>query len=58
MHLKEINGMSRGTRTRFFTNIRREDDLDDFLFNTWKNELKKELPTFWESISKLHKEEH
>lgn len=58
LHLKEFVGMPRETRTRFFTNIRREEDYNDLMFNMWKSELQKELPSFWESISKLQKEEH
>ena len=55
--MKEFKGMPKETRNRFFTNIRREEDYNDYMFNIWKSELKKELPNFWESISKLHKEE-
>mgnify|MGYP005843359289 CR=1 FL=1 len=27
-----------------------KEELDDFTFNLWKLELKKELPNFWESM--------
>jgi len=38
-------------RTSFFNSIKKEEKLDDQTFNIWKNELLKELPDFWESMS-------
>ena len=58
MQLREFEGMPKDTRTKFLTNIIREEDIDELTFHIWKSELQKELPTFWESISKLQKEEH
>ena len=39
-------------RIKFFEKIKREevDEIDDITFNTWKSELKRELPIFWDSI--------
>ena len=58
IQLREFEGMPKETRTRFLTNIVREENIDDFTFDLWKAELEKELPSFWESISKLQKEDH
>lgn len=27
-----------------------KNDIDEFTFNSWKSELLKELPSFWESM--------
>jgi hypothetical protein len=51
--LKKVEGKSKGTRTKYFKNIKREEDIDDFTFHVWKSELQKELPSFWESLIKL-----
>jgi len=38
--------------TVFVTNTpRKVEGLDDYTFDLWKNELKKELPVFWESMN-------
>ena len=34
----------------FFNRIRRNEDIDSKTFLIWKNELKKDLPIFWESL--------
>jgi len=42
-------------RTKFFRNGRREGEIDESTFTTWKwkTELQKELPSFWESMKKF-----
>jgi len=45
-------------RTSFFMSIKKEEKLDDQTFNIWKNELLKELPDFWESMSESRKRSH
>ena len=44
--------MQKEIRPKFLLNTRRENDIDDSTFNIWKSELQKELPTFWEQVSK------
>ncbi len=45
-------GTSKKTCTVFITNVpRKVEELDDYTFDLWKNELKKELPVFWESMN-------
>ena len=50
--LKKNEGMQKEIRPKFLLNTRRENDIDDSTFNIWKSELQKELPTFWEQVSK------
>ena len=54
MHLKEDNIITPEARS-FFKNIKREEELDDSTFDMWKLELQKDLPTFWESMTRFHK---
>jgi len=39
-------------RTGFFTSSKKKYHVDESTFLTWKNELQKELPCFWESMNK------
>ena len=39
--------------TKFFRNGKKEGEIDDSTFTVWKSELQKELPSFWESMTKL-----
>ena len=50
--LKENKGMQQQTRSKFFMNINREEDIDEYTFNMWKSELQRELPSFWDSMSR------
>ena len=51
--LKKGEGASKEARTKYFRNIKREGDIDDFTFHIWKSELQKELSSFWESLTEL-----
>jgi hypothetical protein len=31
---------------------KQEDDIDEHTFNIWKMELQKELPSFWDAMSR------
>ena len=47
-----MNGYNRvlnTTRNGFF---KKDNAIDDEMFHEWKNELEKEIPTFWEEIVK------
>jgi len=50
---KDNKGMLMENRTKFLRNGKREREIDDSTFTTWKLELEKELPSFWESMTKL-----
>lgn len=54
MYMKNNIDMIQQHRPSFFRTIKREDELDDYKFNMWKLELKKDLPVFWESMTKKH----
>jgi hypothetical protein len=47
--------MRKSSRKRFFTNISKDGDIDEFTFKIWKSELERELPQFWESINESKK---
>jgi len=49
--LKQSNVIIKESRTSFLRSYKKEEILDDKTFNFWKNELQKELPTFWESMN-------
>ncbi len=51
MYMEKDNNLLKDTRTSFLGIIKGEDDLDDSTFSTWRSELEKELPSFWEEIS-------
>jgi hypothetical protein len=53
--MEKNNDLLQDSRTSFFGMIKREEELDDSTFNNWKSELEKELPSFWEGVSSLHK---
>ncbi len=55
MCLSKKNKISKNTRNRIINSLKREDELDEFTFDLWKNELKRDLPNFWESIGDLKK---
>lgn len=48
--MEESSWMSKTKYLKIFRNIRNEADIDEKTFNTWKSELQKELPSFWESM--------
>jgi len=50
MYSKKNIVSTNDARTNFFKN-NREIEMDDQTFNTWKSELQKELPNFWESMN-------
>ena len=41
------------TRDSFFSNFRREEDLDEQTFDMWKGELQNQLPGFWEQMNRI-----
>jgi len=47
----EEKGLTQETRN-FFKNLKREEEIDDLTFDRWKTELQKDLPAFWESMTK------
>ena len=55
MRMKKNNDLLQENRTSFFGMIKREEELDDLTFKDWKSELEKELPSFWEEMSGLHR---
>ena len=50
MHLKGDIKDTGDIHTEFFKDTK-AIELDDSTFNSWKSELKKELPAFWESMT-------
>ena len=50
--MRERSLMLQESRTIFFNNSKKEVEVDESTFNMWKSELKKELPSFWESMIK------
>lgn len=46
---KNIESLHEG-RTSFFGNIKRKEEIDESTFDSWKSELQKELPNFWEEM--------
>jgi len=51
-HLKNDDGMKQFKRSKFIAGFIGEEELDDNTFNMWKSELQKELPSFWDSMSR------
>ena len=49
----EKKGLTPETRS-FFRNFKKEEEIDDYTFDQWKTELQKEIPNFWESMTKGH----
>lgn len=51
MHIKRILNLyiTKEEKSGFFGN---DIELDDSTFDQWKEELEKELPTFWDSMKK------
>ncbi len=47
MHLREYKTILKQNKNSFFG---REAELDEDTFFMWKEELQKELPTFWEDM--------
>lgn len=50
MHVKENNLITPEARS-FFRTVRKEEELDETMFDIWKNELQNNLPGFWESMN-------
>jgi hypothetical protein len=48
--MKKFNKLSEENNHRFFRNFIGEENLDEVTFNMWKDELQKELPSFWEDM--------
>ena len=55
MHMKNMSELSDNSRDSFFSNFKKEEELDETTFKVWKNELKNQLPTFWEQINNIRK---
>jgi len=53
--MKNKNNITEEALTSFFKNIKKEGELDESTFTMWKSELQKDLPYFWESITKRHR---
>ena len=53
MYLAKENVALKESRTIFFRNAGRNGNIDGNMFNMWKAELQKELPSFWESMNKF-----
>ena len=53
MYLVKGNIILQESRTIFFRNAGRNGNIDENMFNMWKVELQKELPSFWESMNKF-----
>ncbi len=51
MYVNQIEGMPKETRTTFFRSITSDHDIDEQMFSMWKQELQKELPSFWEEMT-------
>ncbi len=51
--MDNIEGIQKKNRSKFFHNIKKDGFIDDQTFYNWKSELQKELPSFWESMSRL-----
>jgi hypothetical protein len=49
--LMEEKGLTPETRS-FFKNFKKEGEIDDLTFDRWKTELQKDLPIFWESMTR------
>jgi len=47
--LKKTPRMPNSSHVKFYN---RNGKIDDIVFNVWKSELQKELPSFWESMKK------
>ncbi len=50
--LEKDDGMKQFKRSKFIAGFMGEDGIDDDTFNMWKSELQKELPSFWDSMSR------
>ncbi len=53
MYLVKGNVVLQESRTIFFRNAGRNGNIDENMFNMWKAELQKGLPSFWESMNKF-----
>jgi hypothetical protein len=52
MYLKKLNVTQEEIRNSFFGNNTTEPELDEDTFDMWKEELQKELSTFWRSMNR------
>lgn len=52
MHVNKIEGMPKEMRTTFFRSITSDYDIDEQMFFMWKQELQKELPSFWAEMNR------
>ena len=50
MQMENNNDLLQNNRTRFFGIIKNQEEIDDSTFDSWKSELQKELPNFWEEM--------
>lgn len=55
--MTRVKEMRRSSRVRFFSNIPKDGDIDEFTFKIWKSELQRELPEFWQSINESKKDD-
>ena len=53
--MKRHNGIISESRTSFFGNGKKEGELDESTFCSWKSELLKDLPEFWEQMTEPFK---
>ena len=50
MLMEKDNELLKENRTSFFGMKKHSEEIDDSTFDSWKSELQKELPNFWEEM--------
>jgi hypothetical protein len=53
--MKNMSELTNNHRDSFFSNFKKEEELDETTFKLWKNELQNQLPDFWEQINNIRK---
>ena len=51
MHMRNKNPYNQDPKPSIFRSLMRNEEMDESTFNVWKDELLKELPSFWEEIN-------
>ena len=51
MYVNKKKSIRKKNKNLLFNGFKKDDGLDESMFDSWKTELQKDLPDFWESMT-------